>query len=255
MIGRGWLIVLLVTTVVQADDEGWGTLRGRFVFDGEPPRRAQLDVNKDMEVCGKQPLYDESLIVDEKTKGVRNVVVFLRSKPTRVHEEIEELRKKPAVMTQRACRYEPHVVLVMTGQEFLIHNDDAVGHNPNFVVPSERYSSSPLVPATGGSISHKFKRAQFVGISVTCNIHPWMKGHIFVRDNQYMAATSTDGLFEIKNLPTGELEFQAWHESWNRDTAPDSHPTWDRGRFKATINRDATTDFGTIRLGSRPLAK
>ncbi len=251
MIGRGWLIVLLVTTVVQADDEGWGTLRGRFVFDGEPPRRAQLDVNKDMEVCGKQPLYDESLIVDEKTKEVRNVVVFLRSKPTRVHEEIESLRKKPAVMTQRGCRFEPHVVLVMTGQEFLVKNDDPVAHNSNFSPPGDLELSpliQPVYPKT-------FKRPQVAGVPVTCNIHPWMKGHIFVRDNQYMAATSTDGLFEIKNLPTGEHEFQTWQESWDGKTNPDSHPTWDRGRFKATINRDSTTDLGTIRLGPKYFGK
>ena len=47
---------------------------------------------------------------------------------------------------------------------------------------------------------------------VDCNIHPWMKGYLLVRDNPYMAVTGNDGSFLIANLPAGEWEFQAWHE-------------------------------------------
>lgn len=253
MIGRGWLIVLLVTTVVQADDEGWGTLRGRFVFDGEPPRRAQLDVNKDMEVCGKQPLYDESLIVDEKNKGVMNVLVYLRSKTERVHPEYGELIKKQAVVKHQGCRFEPHLALAMIGQEVLFKNDDQVSHNSN-VVPVGEASLSPLIPPPGDFVV-TYRRPQSIPQPITCNIHPWEKGYLFVHSNHYAALSSMDGSFELKNLPTGVLEFKAWQESWDGKTNPDSHPTWDRGRFKATINRDSTTDLGTIRLGPKYFGK
>lgn len=246
MFGRWPLVVLLLAAVTQADDSGWGTLRGRFVFDGEPPPRARLDVNKDIEVCGKTPLFDESLIVDETTKGVMNVVVYLRSNVERVHPEQLELLKRLVVLKQQKCRFEPHLVVVCVGQEFQIRNDDPVAHNSNVSPPGD-VEFSPLIPPSS-NYSKTFKRPQSTPIPITNSIHPWMKGYVLIRPDRYVTVSKPEGDFEIKNLPTGELEFQTWQERWNGKTPPDSHPTWNRGRFKATINGDATTDLGTIRV-------
>ena len=50
-------------------------------------------------------------------------------------------------------------------------------------------------------------------VSVTCNIHPWMKAYAVFREDGYVAVSSGDGTFEIPDLPAGEpLEFQVWHE-------------------------------------------
>src|SRR5262245_30260716 len=51
------------TTETVAIDR-WGTLSGRFVFDGNPPRRANITATKNTDVCGKDsPIPDESLLV------------------------------------------------------------------------------------------------------------------------------------------------------------------------------------------------
>ena len=59
--------VLFVAVAAQAED--WGTLTGRFVYDGKAPAPQPLSITKDQEVCSKPPtLVDESLEVGEKRR-------------------------------------------------------------------------------------------------------------------------------------------------------------------------------------------
>lgn len=42
---------------------GWGSIKGRFVYEGTAPTPAKLSITKNEDVCGKPPpLVDESLL-------------------------------------------------------------------------------------------------------------------------------------------------------------------------------------------------
>ncbi len=100
-----------------------------------------------------------------------------------------------------------------------------------------------MLPANG-AVEYNSPRRPIVPTPVTCNIHPWMKGYVVAKDNPYMAVSKPDGTFEIKDLPGGELEFQAWHEKSGYLATPD----WGkRGIFKYTI-KEGDNDLGTIKL-------
>src|SRR4051794_19325119 len=71
----------------QGDDKNWGTIKGRIVWGGEKaptPKRITVPVDKD-HCLGANPtadknngtILDESLVVDPKTKGIKNVFVYL----------------------------------------------------------------------------------------------------------------------------------------------------------------------------------
>ena len=51
-----------------------------------------------------------------------------------------------------------------------------------------------------------------VMIPLKCDVHPWMVGYVGVLNHPYFAVTGEDGSFEIKNLPPGDYEIEAWHE-------------------------------------------
>jgi hypothetical protein len=51
-----------------------------------------------------------------------------------------------------------------------------------------------------------------VMVRVMCNIHPWMRAYIGVLPHPFYAVTSSDGVFEIRNLPPGQYTLEAWHE-------------------------------------------
>ena len=57
---------------------GWGSLKGRFLYDGTPPPREKINVNKDADVCGKFDERREDVVV-AKDGGLANVVIWLRT--------------------------------------------------------------------------------------------------------------------------------------------------------------------------------
>jgi plastocyanin len=204
------VVLSAVVALSSAEAADWGTLKGRFVFGGEPPAAAALTVDKDVEVCGKHNLANEEVVVGDN-KGVANVVVFVRDKKVKVKPELEAATKegKP-VLDNLNCRFEPHVLFVQVGQELTIKNSDPVGHNSN-IATVKNAPSNNLIPASG-QVTTTFKADEAVPAQVTCNIHPWMKGWIVVRNNPYATVSAADGSFEIADLPAEEVELQFWHE-------------------------------------------
>ena len=202
------LLLAAVPAPARADD--WGTLKGRFVFGGDLPTASPLTIDKDVAVCGKHNLVSEQVVVSGE-KGIANVVVFVRDKKVKVKPELEAAAKEAApVLDNLNCRFEPHVLFVQAGQEVTIKNSDPVGHNSN-IATVKNAPSNNLIPA-GGQVTTTFKADEAVPAQVTCNIHPWMKGWIVVRNNPYAAVSAADGSFEIADLPAEELELQFWHE-------------------------------------------
>lgn len=208
-----------------------GTLTGKFVYEGAPPEAAALKVDKDVEVCGQHPLKDESLVVGADG-GIANVVVFVRSKNVKVDPKLEASLPPTVTMDNKNCRFEPHVVGVWAGkQKLVLANADPVGHNSNVQPPGDVGANPLLAPMKTQELS--FRRAQNTGVQVTCNIHPWMKGYVVIRDNPYFAISGADGSFEIKDLPPGEYEFQLWQEKAGFLEVPALKT--DKGRFKMKI--------------------
>lgn len=226
----------------------WGTLKGRFVFDGPPPAGATLDVNKDLECC-KVKHKDESLVVSPDG-GIANVVVYLKTDLKKaklgVHPDYDASADDQVVLDNHTCRFEPHVLAMRTSQKLLVKNTDDCSHNTN-ISPLGGGGINPLIPA-GGDIEHKFNRQQNLPVPVACNIHPWMKAYVLPRENPYFAVTDADGNFEIKNVPAGaDLEFQIWQESSGYVTGEVGKLKIEKGKLTYKL-KPGDNDLGTIKL-------
>jgi hypothetical protein len=250
---RNWITLAMVAAGIcltpLAADAQWGTLKGKFVYEGAAPTPTPVKVDKDVQEFGKLNLVDEALVVGPEG-GVENVVIYCRTKNVKVDPALEKDLPKTVLMDNKGGRFAPHIVPVwVKHQALILGNSDKVGHNSN-IQPLGDMGANPLIPPAG-MVELKFNRSQNVPVPVGCNIHPWMKGYVLPRDNPYMAVSNADGEFEIKNLPAGELEFQAWQEKAGYLEAPG----WAKGRFKATIKADETTDLGTIKLAPKLFEK
>lgn len=229
---------------------GWATLRGQFVFDGDPPAMAPYAVTKEPEICtesGKAP-PQETLIVDPASKGIKNVVVFLRD-ATRVNDSAKP-KADNLEFDQKHCVFLTHVAGLTVGQTLDIKNSDPTGHNTN--IPGMSFNQ--LIP-TGGAIPVKIQKDAPAPLPVNCSIHPWMRAYVLPRKDGYFAITDAQGKFEIANVPAGEpLEFQVWHESGgapsngligNTPDAPDVK--WsNRGRLSVTLKQDEKRDLKVV---------
>ncbi|HEX4130660.1 MAG TPA: hypothetical protein VHZ24_11510 [Pirellulales bacterium] len=234
------LVVVCGALPAQAQ---WGNVKAKFVYGGSPPTPAKIDANKDQQVCATPPqLVDESLLVDPNG-GIANVLLYVRTKGVKVHPDYEKTANDKIDFDNKHCRFDPHVLAVRVSQTILFKNTDPIGHNTNYQ-PIGDTPVNPLLPG-GAEAPYKSNRSQITPQPVSCNIHPWMKGYILARDNPYMAISAPDGTLEIKNLPTGEIEFQAWQEKSGYLAV--TTPSWPKGRFTHTV-KPGDNDLGTIKV-------
>lgn len=240
-------------TIVKAAQQKWGDLKGRFVYDGKPPERKKLTVDKDVECCGKFDIRDESLMVGQDG-ALQNVYVYVRSRTVDVRPELAETAAKQVTLDNRDCIFVPHCLNVWYAkQELLMVNTDPVAQNIAFS-PLGDVPANLIIPAADESkkpqATWKFKRKQIVPVPIKCNYHPWESAHILPLAHPYAAVSQQDGTFQIASLPVGELEFQVWHERIGYLATP----SWTRGRFKMAI-RPGTNDLGTVKLDPSLLEK
>lgn len=243
-------VCLLSATSVQAQQ--WGSLKGRLVYDGAPPKAIPISVTKDVEFCGKFGLVDEELTVNPDNAGLANVVIWIYVKAgdaqPAAHPSFDEAKGARIKIDNKMCRFEPHVVTLRAGQSLEIHNSDAVGHNTKidtFVNPPINYT----VPS-GQKIEQKYEQAERLPAAVSCSIHPWMKSWLVVQEHPYIAVTDKDGNFELKNVPVGTWTFQFWQERSgfvDQVTVDGQATEWKRGRVDLEI-KAGELDLGTIKV-------
>jgi hypothetical protein len=205
-------------TAPAAKVEGWGTIKGRVVFAGEPPEPAMLhkagdqDV-KDTAVCAAADTYSEELVVNKSNKGIKWVAVYVGGRPP-VKPELAEAGGE-VEFGQKNCVFKPHVFAYRAGQKVIVSSEDAVTHNTN-VNPKRGQPFNPTIPAASEGGKKEMPgpelKAQPAAVAVACNIHRWMKAWWFVFDHPYFAVTDENGAFEIKNVPATKLKLMIWQE-------------------------------------------
>lgn len=206
------LLAVIGICAQSAVAQEWGTVKGRFVVDGDVAALPAMEVTKDAEFCGPK-LPDPSILVGEKN-GLQNVAMWLYldrgDDAPAVHPDYAAAAKQPVVVDNKACLYAPHIAMAVVGQPVEFKNSDPIPHN--FKVEGFANAGMNNLVPVGGVYEHKFDSEERYPMNASCSIHPWMSAKIVVRELPYMAVTGEDGSFEIKNLPVGEHKLQIWHE-------------------------------------------
>lgn len=188
----------------------WSSLAGRFVVTGDVPKPERLEVTRDEEVCGQFGLMDESLLVNSKNRGLKNVVIWLASKgDIPVHPTLQQV-PKPVQMDNKDCRFVPRMLHLRTDQLLQVTNSDPVVHN--VAVYARRNQPFSLVIPENKPLERSFPKSELLPIRVDCSIHAWMRAYLLITEHPYAAISDSDGKFRIEKLPPGEWEFRTWHE-------------------------------------------
>lgn len=240
-------VVFAFSATPVAHAAEWGTIKGKFVYKGEP-KAAPLTINKDVEFCGEHKPADESIVVGDGA-ALRDVFVYLyvaRGKKVEIHPDYKPGELK--VISNKGCRFEPHALVLWTADELEVRNDDTIGHNTNINLAAN--SDFNQLVANGSPLKKKLDKTEPAPAPVACNIHPWMKANLLVRDNPYMAASGEDGSFEIKNVPAGKQEIVIWHEAkgYVRDLKVGKGKADRKGQVEVTVPAGGEIDLGVIEV-------
>jgi hypothetical protein len=228
---------------------GWGTIRGRIVWDGATvPAQKPLDIT--VKNClANGPVLNEELVVNQTNKGIKNVLIWLlpqrKGEKVPVNPTLAKPPAQPVVLDQPRCQFFPHVLGVREGQDLLVKNSAAIAHNVNWAGdPLKNPGGNQLLPA-GGSYTITGLRAQRLPMQVKCNIHPWMSAWVGIYDHPYFAVTDSDGKFEIKLAPAGQYPLMIWQEKIGYRGGA-------KGRNGTPINikTDGVTDLGELGMKS-----
>jgi hypothetical protein len=186
-----------------------GNISGVVSFSGAAPQPVKIDMGLDPACNMGDANYSEQVVVNDGK--LANVYVYVKSGLT---PHFDPVPSEPVTITQKGCRYIPHVVAARTRQNIRILNDDPAMHNihPAPTAAGNHEWNVSQMPK-GDPIERRFDAPELM-MPVKCNQHPWMKMYLNIADNPYYAVSGTDGKFEIPNLPPGDYVLAAVHEKY-----------------------------------------
>ena len=185
------------------------SVKGTVKISGRIPRIKKIRMTADPKCAGlhKTSPPMENIVADKKTGLVKWAFVYVKSgaKPTKAPA-------KPVTITQKGCRYEPHVFGVQTGQPIKIKNGDNLLHNIH-ALPFNNKEFNFGQPTSGLEETKTFDKEE-VMVMIKCDVHPWMRAWCGVLTHGFFSVTNAKGEFEIKGLPAGKYTVEVWHEEY-----------------------------------------
>src|SRR6185436_4240949 len=186
------------------------SISGQVKVKGDVKKRKKIKMDADPKCAALHsdaPMMDD--VVVDAEGNVQWAFVYVKKgaegkKPEAV---------APAVINQTGCRYEPHVLGIVVGQDLIIKNSDDLLHNIH-ALPFTNKEFNFGQPTKGLEEKKQFT-AQEVMVKVKCDVHPWMSAWIGVVDHGFFAVTGADGKYAIPGgLPDGKYTVEVWHEGY-----------------------------------------
>lgn len=179
-----------------------------------------------------------ALVRNQRAEPVQDAVVVavpkgavLAAKPGR--ETVDQINKE----------FVPHVKPLLVGSAVYFPNKDNIRHHVYSFSPAKTFELPLYVGTPANPVV--FDRPGVVTIG--CNIHDWMIGHIYVAETPYFGTTGRDGRVRLENLPPGLYAVKAWH--------PQMEATEESTNHSVSIEKSGAADLTwqlTLRGELRP---
>jgi len=188
------------------------TLTGRVKIKGEIPKRRKISTGADPKCAAMHPgdLFTDDFVIDA-AGNVQYALIYVKEG---LGDQKFTAPKAPVVVEQKGCRFEPHVMGIMVGQELVFRNMDELMHIVHVVPRANREFG--FSQAKRGEERPKTFTAKEV-IRLFCDVHPWMVAWIHVFDHPLYTVTGADGKFKLK-VPPGKYTIEAWHDGYKAVT-------------------------------------
>lgn len=179
-----------------------GTIKGKVLFKGDAAKaNVKKKVDKDPDMCGNE-ITEPDILVGEGG-GLQDAAVYLKKCDS--GKEFPASMKK-CVVDNSHCAFVPHVSFVMVGGEAVFKNTDTKLHNVKAVSPTLNFNEG--IDAQKELVK-KCDKADEVQLS--CSVHPWMSGALWVVKHPYYVATDAKGEYALTDVPPGKYTLLCKH--------------------------------------------
>jgi plastocyanin len=201
-------------TYTTIDWSNAGTISGTIHFAKKAPPRIEIDMAQDPACAMGGTNLSEQYVGNNG--ALQNVFIYVKDG---LGNKLYAAPSTPVSMDQKGCRYIPHVIGAMVGQQVKFTNSDPTMHNVHMVPQVSGNDAVDIseAPMSGNDI--RVFHAPELMLPVRCNNHPWMQAFINVVSNPFFAVSDQDGHFSIKGLPPGTYTIVADHEVLGQQTA------------------------------------
>lgn len=198
--------------------------------DARPPREwvtvsGQVVLPPEVPLPGAKVLPngtpDERVLVDAKTRGVSNVVVWLRpddqnprSKlaPDDIHPaDAKRLPRAQLIRFTPLLTFEPRILLTRVGDALAVQNQAPVPANFFWTTANNGNVNVAIAPGQFFKMPAPLA-AETAPIFYKSALAPQAEGIVRVFDHPYAALTDADGKFELRDAPVGKYRLVYWHE-------------------------------------------
>ena len=239
------LSILLLTTVLGCDDgrpessQGLntsaadpsllfdattvGSLHGRVIWNGDVPVVPQFlaPINAGVEILAekKNLLWDNpnAPLIDKKTKGVGDAVIFLRGVDPRQarpwNHPAVRVEQRDYQLHVHQGRRDSHYGFVRRGDTVEMLSKQAVFHSLH---AGGAAFFTLTFPEPDRPRSRRLADNGIVELSSAAGYY-WMRAYLFVDEHPYYTQTDTDGRFTLESVPPGDYEVVCWLPNWHEE--------------------------------------
>jgi plastocyanin len=225
----------LVLALAAGAAFGAQAINGTVTYTGKVPNLKPIDMAADPGCAAKhkEPVPSDVLVLGSGNT-MANVMVRVKSPVSGTFPA----PTTPAIIDQKGCHYDPHVLGVRVGQTLKLKNSDGLLHNVH-ALPKVNTPFNMAMPANRTEADTKFGKEEGMFL-VKCDVHGWMTAYVGVFSHPFFAVSGKDGKFSIAGLPPGTYEVEAWHEKLGTKS----------GSVTVAADKPATIDFAFAPPGS-----
>ncbi len=154
-------------------------------------------------------ILHHDLIVDAKSRGLRDVVAVLEDAPARP----KLTGAKPVVIDQREMQFFPRIAAVQYGRPVRFDNSDMFNHGVS-VASEVKANNVNQIAGPGMPVECTFEPEK-KPLMVGCPLHGNMRAWLFIVPHPWFAISDAKGRFTIDKIPPGEYTLLLTHADTN----------------------------------------
>ncbi|AZG75201.1 hypothetical protein EGC82_14225 [Shewanella livingstonensis] len=145
------------------------------------------------------------MVLNAEGQPAQNMVVYLL--PTNPANIVTSIAPQKAEVHQKDKQFSPYITVVQKDNDVAFVNEDDITHHIFSALGPKRFSFK----LRHEQEQHVLRFEKIGHVSMGCNVHDWMSGHLLVVDTPFYAVTNVQGEVTFEHLPADDFKLVVWH--------------------------------------------